>query len=199
MYCMWVLCLGGVLGSGIDNMEQDIKKEESGIELVEEEFLIDDINNDTDTRSGVLYREPYRNISSYPVCVTDDDCADISQASRSDYRCFQYMCYPWESTEGLFRPCKRRSDCSDLPAEEGGDGEDGDCYRHHDRRNVVSGICLHNSEIQPCYQHRDCPDTLRCTNNYCGEQHYYQALTSIECHQDYFCQVQNITFMIIKH
>ena len=35
-----------------------------------------------------------------------------------------------------------RSDCHELSEEEGGDGEAGDCYRHQDRRNVFSGICL---------------------------------------------------------
>ena len=25
---------------------------------------------------------------------------------------------------------------------EGGDGSNGECYRHHDRRNVHQGICL---------------------------------------------------------
>ena len=81
-----------------------------------------------------------------------------------NYRCFQYMCYPWSKGSSTFRSCKRRSDCQGLEEEEAGNGEDGDCYRyfsidfphcilwfifqphfrHQDRRFVFSGICLAN-------------------------------------------------------
>jgi hypothetical protein len=52
-------------------------------------------------------------------------------------------------SRGPFRPCTRRSDCGALKPEEGGAAvarggrpEAGDCFRHQDRRNVFSGICL---------------------------------------------------------
>ena len=85
-----------------------------------------------------------RDIDRFPVCVTDEDCDDISDKKHVSYKCFQYMCFPWNSSSETkpFRRCKRRSDCKGLSAAEGGVGGDGDCYRHQDRRNVFSGICL---------------------------------------------------------
>ena len=170
-----------------------------GIDDLEEGFLFDDISNDTDVDyyegSGEFDREPFRDILEFPVCVTDEDCEQTSVNTGHDHRCFQYMCYPWNKAGGgrPFRSCKRRSDCHELMEEEGGDGMDGDCYRHHDRRNVFAGICLHPSEILSCSEHKDCPSHLRCKNFYCGEPHYYQALKSEACprSQDSFCQVQS--------
>ena len=85
-----------------------------------------------------------RDVDKFPVCVTDSDCDSISDRQGESYKCFQYMCYPWNSPSLAhpFRTCKRRSDCKDLREEEGGDGGNGDCFRHQDRRNVFSGICL---------------------------------------------------------
>merc|ERR1712106_232237 len=57
-----------------------------GLEDLEEGFLFDDINNDTDVDyvgSGELHKEPFRDILAYPVCVTDEDCEDISMVSGS--------------------------------------------------------------------------------------------------------------------
>ena len=85
-----------------------------------------------------------RDIERFPVCVTDEDCDDMSDKKHVNYKCFQYMCFPWQSSIEAkpFRSCKRRSDCKGLSATEGGVGGDGDCYRHQDRRKVFSGICL---------------------------------------------------------
>ena len=168
-----------------------------GVGELEEGFLFDDINNDTEVDyvgSGDLHREPFRDILAYPVCVTDEDCEDISMDTGADHRCFQYMCYPWAGGRGEqqpFRSCKKRSDCHGLMETEGGDGDDGDCYRHHDRRNVFAGICLHKEEMLPCSEHKDCPTHLRCTNFHCGEPEYYEGLKSEACpvSQDHFCQV----------
>ena len=69
-----------------------------------------------------------RDISKFPACMNDNDCELLKEA---DYKCFQYMCYPWNTTAIVrpFRSCRRRSDCLNLREEEGGDGEDGDCFR----------------------------------------------------------------------
>ena len=85
-----------------------------------------------------------RDVSEYPACVTDEDCLTVSEERQEDYKCFQYMCYPWKrgKRDGAFRTCKRRSDCQHLLLEEGGNEEDGDCYRHPNRRTVHTGICL---------------------------------------------------------
>ena len=105
-----------------------------GLYALEEGFLVDDFSNDTDIDyiegSAELVMEPYRNITDFPVCVTDDDCEQVSAEAGMNYRCFQYMCYPWSKGSSTFRSCKRRSDCQGLEEEEAGNGEDGDCYRY---------------------------------------------------------------------
>ena len=103
----------------------------------DDEFVTE---SDVEIATEVSLRDP----SVFPVCVTDDDCETMAEELGLDYKCFQYMCYPWNKggDEAPFRSCKRRSDCTQLTLEEGGDGEDGDCFRHQDRRNVFTGICL---------------------------------------------------------
>ena len=83
-------------------------------------------------------------LARFPACVTDPDCAAVSGRQAADYKCFQYMCFPWadQSLGRPYRACKRRSDCEGLLGEEGGDGGPGECYRHRDRRRVHGGICL---------------------------------------------------------
>lgn len=131
-----------------------------------------------------------RDIVKFPVCVTDDDCDNISDKKHESYKCFQYMCYPWNNkAQGQpFRTCKRRSDCKALSSAEGGDGGNGDCFRHQDRRNVFSGICLSDSDMKPCFEHSDCAAGRKCTNQFCGEEHYFSALEELSCKKDSFCQ-----------
>ena len=74
-----------------------------------------------------------RNITLYPACVDDQDCDDVSIRKQAEHRCFQYMCYPTQSTSDAdFTDCRRSSDCA----------VDEECFRHPDRRNVFKGICL---------------------------------------------------------
>jgi hypothetical protein len=131
-----------------------------------------------------------RDIVKFPVCVTDDDCDNISDKKHQSYKCFQYMCYPWKSKSlgQPFRTCKRRSDCKALSLAEGGDGGNGDCYRHQDRRTVFSGICLSDSDMAPCFEHSDCKEGRKCTNQFCGEEQYFSALGELTCKKDSFCQ-----------
>ena len=85
---------------------------------------------------------PARDLAAHPVCVADADCAELAEQSGVEQACFQYMCHPF-SRPSTFRQCKKNSDCVGLKAGEGGeDGADGQCYRHHDRRRVTSGLCL---------------------------------------------------------
>ena len=78
--------------------------------------------------------ESLRNLTQYPVCVSDSDCG----AERA---CFQYMCYPWKTSTG-FRWCSSDSDCNSLTTREEGDGRDGRCFRHQDTEDIGFGICL---------------------------------------------------------
>ena len=130
----------------------------------------------------------FRNISLYPVCAEDEDCIDITERSGEEHRCFMYMCFPWNNNQGPFRSCKRRSTCVQLSESEGGDGGDGECYRHHSRRNVLKGICVQKEEMKHCESHEDCPADLRCVNRFCGENIYFQAL-HFNCDHDGYCKV----------
>jgi len=146
--------------------------------------------NTSVARAGNVQPSVVRDLVRFPVCVTDDDCDSISDKKQDSYKCFQYMCYPWNSSQQgqPFKSCKRRSDCKDLSPAEGGDGGNGDCFRHQDRRNVFSGICLSSSDMKPCFDHSDCPGGRKCTNQFCGEEQYFQALGELSCKKDSFCQ-----------
>merc|ERR1711892_1172662 len=142
--------------------------------------------SDIEIAQDVSLRDP----KVFPVCVTDEDCDGMTNEHGDDYKCFQYMCYPWNKKgEGApFRGCKRRSDCSGLTEEEGGDGEDGDCFRHQDRRNVFTGICLEKRQNTRCFEHSDCPGDLKCINGFCGDKQYFQELGSFSCEVSTFCE-----------
>ena len=127
---------------------------------------------------------PVRDLDKFPVCLTDNDCLKVSGASGEDYRCFQYMCFPWKSdTKSLpFKTCKKSTDCSDTE----------DCYRHNDRRKVFSGICLSKEEMPKCFEHSECGKGLKCVNGYCGDERYFSTLKDTPCTEDFFCQVQKV-------
>lgn len=127
-----------------------------------------------------------RNISQYPVCINDEDCLIISDTEEDQFLCFQYMCFPWRREEiSPFMPCRRGSDCRVLQTAEG--GQEWDCWRHSDRRNVHTGICLEKRETVPCYYHSDCEDDLRCVVGHCGDPEYFRALAEMPCTEDDLC------------
>ena len=99
------------------------------------------------------------------------------------------MCFPWRNNTGGFRSCKRHSSCAALTESEGGDGGDGECYRHHARKQVFLGICVRQEELAYCENHSECPPDLRCVNKYCGENSYFEALHDKDCEKDKYCQV----------
>merc|ERR1719320_1560855 len=78
--------------------------------------------------------------------------------------------------------CVTDTDCDSISAREG------DCFRHQDRRNVFSGICLSDSDMTPCFEHTDCTEGRKCTNQFCGEEQYFSALGELSCKADSFCQ-----------
>ena len=82
--------------------------------------------------NSTLVRDPSR----YPACWDDSDCAQVSSEKGQEHKCYQYMCYPWHSREEPFRKCRRNRDCLELSEAEGGDGTNGKCYKHHERRSV---------------------------------------------------------------
>jgi len=126
----------------------------------------------------------------FPVCMTDKDCEDFSDRVGTEYKCFQYRCFPWKDPvmQGSFRSCARPEDCSQLEVEEGGDGSDGKCFRHQDRGHISTGICLKESSLENCHKHSDCKDDLKCVNGNCGEESYFQALNTFHCVDHDYCQ-----------
>lgn len=100
------------------------------------------------------------------------------------------MCYPWNRPEvkSPFRSCKRRSDCEKLKEEEGGDGGNGDCFRHNDRRKVFTGICLAKREMKTCFAHSECSGGLQCVNQVCGDSSYLQAILDLGCQKNHVCK-----------
>ena len=89
------------------------------------------------TATAVLGHQ--RDIAAFPACLTDSDCDTVSKEKGADYKCFQSMCYPWDRPDlaPSFRSCTKRSQCRGMEG-----GQDGDCFRHSDRRAVFSGLCL---------------------------------------------------------
>ena len=47
-------------------------------------------------------------------------------------------------------------------------------------------------ETKQCWSHGDCPRHLRCTNGWCGDPSYHQALARRPCEDDSVCEVRFI-------
>ncbi|CAB4066858.1 unnamed protein product [Lepeophtheirus salmonis] len=112
------------------------------------------------------------NISIYTPCLDDEEC------NKEGWSCFQYFCYPWSEKADApspkhFEPCRRSKDC---PV--GEKGEKGECYRHHSRRRVTSGICL--DDVAECYSHDEC-GSRKCCNGNCCDGAYFEALKAFPC------------------
>jgi len=124
----------------------------------------------------------------FPACLTDLDCVEISTRAGADYRCLQYRCFPWDQQElqGNLRSCKTKEDCQQLGREEGGDGEDGECFKHEDRRKIHNGVCVRSAG--QCSEPGDCGEDLVCINGYCGETEYLEELKTFPCHDFQYCK-----------
>ena len=46
------------------------------------------------------------------------------------------------------------------------------------------------SETKKCWTHGDCPRHLRCTNGFCGDRTYFEALKNRQCEDDSICEVR---------
>jgi len=121
-----------------------------------------------------------RNSQLFPPCMDDGDCEKISMEKETDFRCFQYMCFPWMNTSmhNGFSTCRKDKDC----------GEEEECFTHQTIREVTRGICLHQNENEECSQHPDCAEDLKCVNGYCGSPQYLNILGQQSCTQNERCQ-----------
>jgi len=145
------------------------------------------------TNKKIKNESSLRDLNKFPACVTDEDCELIEDNENSEYRCFQYMCYPW-AKKGPFRSCQRKHDCKDLTPEEGANGERVDCFRHLDRRRVLRGICLVKSKTKRCSEHSECSTDLKCVAGYCGDPQYFEEIKQFSCEGDNFCEVNSWKF-----
>ena len=122
-----------------------------------------------------------RNLTNFPACVSDIDCQPVSLQRSADFKCFQFMCFPWNepSLQAPYTTCQRTSDCNSPELE---------CFRHQDRRNVLQGLCLHSSHLLTCFSHSDCPDDLQCVVGWCAPARYLDAIAELGCDSDGLCE-----------
>ncbi|TRY73297.1 hypothetical protein TCAL_13046 [Tigriopus californicus] len=105
-------------------------------------------------------------------CIDDSDCLKLGEGNK--YACFLYVCYPWRDDSKVPEDerrdtCRKDSDCS----------SDQECHRHHDRRNIVKGLCF--DEISECETPNECSEGFGCCGGYCCEQKYYAHFTDLPC------------------
>merc|ERR1719420_2187860 len=105
---------------------------------------------------------PRRDLAKFPACIEDDDCEKVSEQQEADFKCFQYMCFPWDNQTlaNGFQSCRKSKDCQT---------EENTCFRHWDRKHVHRGVCLHKSETVACSEHDTCSPGLLCVNGHCGD------------------------------
>ena len=122
-----------------------------------------------------------RNLTTFPACVTDIDCESVSLELSADFKCFQFMCFPWNNPDlqSPYKTCQKNSDCNSLEME---------CFRHQDRRNVLHGICLHISDLLKCFSHTDCLVGQQCVVGWCGQPQYLEAIAALGCDSDSYCE-----------
>jgi len=123
-----------------------------------------------------------RNMTNFPACVTDIDCESVSIERSADFKCFQFMCFPWNHPElqPPYTSCQKNSDCNSSPETE--------CLRHQDRRNVLRGICLDKIDLLKCFSHTDCPDDRQCVVGWCGQPDYLETIAGLGCDSDSYCE-----------
>ena len=123
-----------------------------------------------------------RNLTNFPACVTDIDCESVSIERSADFKCFQFMCFPWNQPDlqAPYTSCQRKSDCNSSGETE--------CLRHQDRRNVLRGICLDKSDLLKCFSHTDCPDDQQCVVGWCGQAEYLEEIAWLGCDSDSYCE-----------
>ena len=121
-----------------------------------------------------------RNLTNFPACVTDIDCESVSVDRSADFKCFQFMCFPWNDPDlqSPYMSCQKKSDCN----------RETECLRHQDRRNVLRGICLEKSDLLKCFSHTDCPDDEQCAVGWCGQPEYLEAIEDLGCDSDSYCE-----------
>jgi len=138
-------------------------------------------NSITTATTSATTTSATRNLTTFPACVTDIDCESVSVDRSADFKCFQFMCFPWNSPDlqWPYKTCQKNSDCNSTEME---------CFRHQDRRNVLHGICLDKSHLLKCFSHTDCPANRECVVGWCGEPEYLEAIAEMGCDSDSYCE-----------
>ena len=125
------------------------------------------------------------NTEKYPACIEDNDCRRLD-----NHVCFQYFCYPWQTVSSVAATdplildlCRSNKDCP----KKGGQKQE--CFRHHDKRKITSGICIPSTDT--CSEHEDCEGKGgKCCNTYCCNEPYYDAIMDLPCVSNEGCQVK---------
>ena len=132
------------------------------------------------------------NTERFPACIEDNDCRRLD-----NHVCFQYFCYPWQTVSSVAADlplpldlCRSNKDCPKK-----GKQEKQECFRHHDKRKITSGICIPSQDS--CSEHDECEGKGgKCCNGYCCNQVYYEAIQNLPCVSNEGCQV-NFDFYFI--
>ena len=94
----------------IPGQDQEIKEEGSGLPDDKNDIINADVIETMDEKAENIEMHHVRDPAMFPACVTDEDC---HSTGNEDFKCFQYMCYPWARTDWKkpppFRSCKKRS------------------------------------------------------------------------------------------
>ena len=82
--------------------------------------------------------------------------------------------------------CRKSRDC---PVKNPKSKKKPTCFRHHDKRNINSGICLESRD--ECEVHDECLGKGgKCCNGYCCNGEYFEAIKEFPCNSDDGCKVK---------
>merc|ERR1719500_306985 len=111
-------------------------------------------------------------------CLDDSDCVALGHK----FACFFYKCINWVDKQEGIAHCTRDKDCA----------KDSSCYKHHNLREVSSGICFPSHQLATCNHHSDCGDELpHCCGHRCCPRHYYLQWKEFSCVTDLQCRTWN--------
>jgi len=111
-------------------------------------------------------------------CLDDSDCVALGHK----FACFFYKCINWVDKQEGIDHCARDKDC----------GKSSSCYKHHNLREVSSGICFPNQQLATCNHHSDCKgDIPHCCGHRCCPHQYYLQWKEFSCVTDLQCRTWN--------
>jgi len=112
-------------------------------------------------------------------CLDDSDCVPLGHK----FACFFYKCLNWvDKQEGVVH-CARDKEC----------GEGSRCYKHHNLREVSTGLCFPSAQLSTCSEHSECDSSSLsfCCGHRCCPETYFRQWQDFSCVTDQQCQTWN--------